>query len=47
VFADHAHVRLFGIGVFKTIGEPVRHGVAENKDVALGYSVAFLGRRRL
>ena len=47
MFADHAHVRLFGIGVFKTIGEPVRHGVTEHKNVALGYGVAFLGRRRL
>ena len=45
--ADHAHVRLFGIGVFKTIGEPVRHGVTEHQNVALRYSVVFLGRRRL
>src|SRR5262249_2584217 len=44
--SDHAHVWLFGIGVFKTIGEPVRHGVTEHKNVALRYSVAFLGRRR-
>src|SRR5882757_9481366 len=47
VSADYAHVRLFGIGVFKTIGEPVGHGITEHKNVALRYSVAFLRRRRL
>ena len=45
--SDHAHVGLFGVGVFQTIGEPVRHGVTEHQNVALRYSVAFLGRRRL
>jgi hypothetical protein len=46
-FSDHAHVGLFGIGVFKTIGEPVRHGVTEHKNVALRYSGTLIGRRRL
>ena len=45
--ADHADVRLFGVGVFKTIGEPVRHGVTEHQNVALRYGFAFFGRRRL
>ena len=47
VFADHTHLRLIGIDVLKPIGEPVRHGVTEHKNVALRYSVALLGRRRL
>ena len=47
MLADHAHVRLFGIGVLKTVGEPVRHGVAEHQHVALRHGVALLRRRRL
>ncbi len=42
--ADHAHVRLFGIGVLETIGEPVRHGIAEHQHVALRHGVAFFRR---
>jgi len=33
---DHAHVRLLGIGVLETIGEPVGHGIAEHQHVASG-----------
>ena len=44
--ADHAHTRLFGIGVLDAIGEPVRHAVAEHQHVALGHAVAFFRRRR-
>ena len=47
MFADHTRVRLIGIDVLKSIGEPVRHGVTEHKNVVLGCSVAFLGRRGL
>ena len=45
--ADHADVRLFGIGVLKPISEPVCHGVPEHEDVALCYGISFLRRRRL
>ena len=44
--ADHADVRLFGVGVLKTIGEPVRHPVTEHQHVAFGYGLALLRRRR-
>ena len=47
MFADHTHLGLIGIDVLKPIGEPVRHGVTEHENVALGNSVALLGRRRL
>ena len=45
VLADHAHIGLFGIGVLKTVGEPVGHGVAEHQHVTLRHGFA-LGRRR-
>ena len=47
MFADHTDLGLIGIDVLKPIGETARHGVTEHKNVALGYSVALLGRRRL
>ena len=49
MLADHAHVRLFGIGVLEAVGEPVRHAVAEHQHVALRNDgvVALLRRRRL
>src|SRR5207302_4312837 len=47
VLADHAHVRLFGIRVLETIGEPVRHAIAEHQHVALRHGLALPGRRRL
>ena len=39
VLADNAHVRLFGIGILKTIGEPVRHGVAQHQQVVPPHDV--------
>ena len=45
MLADHAHVGLFGIGIFEAIGEPVGHGIAEHQHVTLRHGVA-LGRRR-
>ena len=47
VLADHAHIRLFGIGGLETVSEPVRHAVAEHQDVALGHRLALFRRRRL
>jgi hypothetical protein len=47
VFADHTDLWLIGIDVLKSVREPVRHGIAEYNDLALGCGVAFLGRRRL
>src|SRR5205814_10254832 len=44
--ADHADVRLFGVGVLKTIGEPVRHRVTEHQHIAFGYGLALLRWRR-
>src|SRR5262249_28102066 len=45
--ADHAHVGLLGVGIFESVGEPVRHAVAHHHDVAFGNGLALLRRRRL
>ena len=47
VFADHAHIGLFGIGVLKAVSQPVRHRVAEHQHISLRYGLALLLRRRL
>ena len=47
MFADHTHLGLISIDVLEPIGEPVRNGVTEHKNVALGNNVALLRRRRL
>src|SRR5438309_929310 len=47
MLANNAHFRLFGIGVFKPISEPVRHGIPEHEYVALCRGISFLRRRRL
>src|ERR1019366_4557917 len=47
VLADHAHIRLLGIGIFEAVSQPVCHGIAQHQNVALRHGVALLGRRRL
>ena len=47
MLANHAHIRPLGIGVLQTVGEPVRHRIAEHQHVALRHSLALLRRRRL
>ena len=45
MLADHAHIRLLGIGVLETVSEPVGHRIAEHQHVTFRYGFA-LGRRR-
>ena len=46
MLADHAYVRLFGIGILEAVRQPVGHGVAEHQHVALWHGLALLLRRR-
>ena len=44
--ADHTHLRLLRVGLFETIGEPVRHPIAQDQNMTLWDPFALLGRRR-
>jgi len=46
VFPDHAHVGLFGVGVFQSGGQPVGHAVADYQHVVFGDRLPLGCRRR-